>query len=109
MYGEDWLCDAYWTTTTVTVPKATHKQIGGNHYKNYEIQPVEFAMKNNLNLCQANVVKYIVRYKDKGGREDLLKARHYIDLLLEYEYGGKASGETEDGAGKTDYRTSCGC
>lgn len=67
--------------------KATDKQIGGTHYKAYEIQPVEFAMRNKLDLCQANIVKYTVRFRDKGGLEDLLKARHYIDLLIEYEYG----------------------
>lgn len=67
--------------------KATDKQIGGTHYKDYEIQPVEFAMRNKLDLCQANIVKYTVRFRDKGGLEDLLKARHYIDLLIEYEYG----------------------
>lgn len=67
--------------------KATDRQEGGTHYKHYEIQPVEFAMRNKLDLCQANIVKYTVRFRDKGGKEDLLKARHYIDLLIEYEYG----------------------
>ena len=62
-------------------------QEGGSHYKNWKIQPVEFAMVNNLDLCQANVVKYVCRFRDKGGREDLLKARHYIDLLIHFEYG----------------------
>lgn len=64
------------------------KQEGGDHYKKYPIQPVEFAMANNLNLCQANVVKYTVRYRDKGGVGDLLKARHYIDLLIHFEENG---------------------
>lgn len=63
-------------------------QEGGNHYKKCAIQPVEYAHKNGLNYCQGNVVKYITRYKDKNGKEDLLKARHYIDLLIELEYGG---------------------
>lgn len=61
-------------------------QEGGSHYKDYVIQPVEFAMLNGLDLCQANVVKYVCRFRDKGGKEDLLKARHYIDLLIEFEY-----------------------
>lgn len=61
-------------------------QIGGSHYKDMAIQPVEFAMKNNLNYCQANVIKYICRYKEKNGLEDLQKAKHYIDLLIEHEY-----------------------
>lgn len=73
---------------------ALARQEGGTHYKGYKIQPVEFAMANGLNLCQANIVKYVVRYKDKGGQEDLLKAKHYIDLLLEYEYQDDRGDET---------------
>ena len=61
-------------------------QEGGGHYKDYKIQPVEFAMVNNLDLCQANVVKYVVRFRDKGGLEDLRKARHYLELLANFEY-----------------------
>lgn len=63
------------------------RQEGGNHYLGYRIDPLEFAMANDLNFCQGNVVKYVVRYKNKGGRDDLLKAKHYIELLLELEYG----------------------
>lgn len=66
--------------------KASDTQIGGSHYKEMSIQPAEFAMKNNLNYCQSNVIKYICRYKHKNGLEDLEKAKHYIDLLIEYEY-----------------------
>lgn len=66
-------------------------QEGGDHYKKWEIQPVEFAMVNKLDLCQANVVKYVCRFRDKGGKEDLLKARHYIDLLIHSEYNKKDS------------------
>lgn len=62
-----------------------NKQVGGSHYKDYTIQPIEYAMANNLNACQANVVKYVTRYKDKGGVEDLFKAKHYIDMLIEGE------------------------
>lgn len=60
-------------------------QVGGGHYKKYKIQPAEYSMQNGLNHCQANVIKYVTRYKDKGGKEDLLKAKHYIDLLIEFE------------------------
>lgn len=62
-------------------------QVGGGHYKALPIQPVEYNMKNNLNYCQGSVVKYITRYKEKGGVEDLKKAKHFIDLLIELEYG----------------------
>jgi hypothetical protein len=57
-------------------------QLGGNHYKNFKIQPIEFIVKNNFNFIEGNVIKYISRYKNKGGNEDLLKIKHYIDLLL---------------------------
>lgn len=60
-------------------------QVGGGHYKKYKIQPVEYAMANGLNYCQANAVKYVTRYKDKGGIEDLKKAIHNIEILIELE------------------------
>lgn len=62
-------------------------QIGGDHYKSMKIQPIEFTHKNNLNFCQGNVIKYITRYKNKNGKEDLEKVKHYVDLLIELEYG----------------------
>lgn len=68
---------------------ALSKQEGGSHYKEYKIQPVEFSMLNGLDLCQSNVVKYVTRFRDKGGIEDLRKARHYLELLAEFEYKEK--------------------
>ena len=65
--------------------KALDVQVGGNHYKKFKIQPIEFIMKNNLNYCQGNVIKYICRYKDKNGIEDLKKVKHYVDLLIDLE------------------------
>lgn len=62
-------------------------QIGGNHYASMVIQPTEFIMKNKLNYIQGNVIKYICRYKNKNGREDLEKVKHYVDLLIDLEYG----------------------
>ena len=62
-------------------------QIGGNHYKMLAIQPIEYITKNNLGYCEANVVKYISRWRDKGGVADLEKARHYLDQLSELEGG----------------------
>ena len=52
------------------------------HY-DFQIQPVEYILRNGLGFCEGNVVKYISRWKMKNGKEDLLKARHYIDILLE--------------------------
>lgn len=60
-------------------------QYGGNHYKSKGIQPIEYILANDLGFCEGNVVKYITRYKDKNGIEDLKKARHYLDFLIEEE------------------------
>ena len=74
---------------------ALDKQVAGSHYKKYAIQPVEYAMLNNLNYCQANAIKYTTRYKDKGGIEDLRKAIHNIEILIELEQkGGRLTDES---------------
>jgi len=62
--------------------KALDTQIGGGHYKAMKIQPIEYTLANNLGFCEGNVIKYISRYKAKNGVEDLQKAKHYIDLLI---------------------------
>jgi len=67
--------------------KVTDIQIGGEHYKKFKIQPIEFIVKNNLGYIEGNIIKYICRHKEKGGKNDLLKAKHYIDLLIQLEYG----------------------
>ena len=61
------------------------RQIGGSHYKKFRIQPYEFISKNDLSFFQGNVIKYVCRYLHKNGIEDLRKARHYIDILIENE------------------------
>ncbi len=63
--------------------KSYKKQVGGSHYKKYKIQPVEFIVKNNIGFCEGNVIKYVLRFKDKGGIADLEKAKHYIELLID--------------------------
>ena len=60
-------------------------QVGGGHYKSMAIQPVEYITKNNLPYCEANVIKYISRWREKGGKKDLEKAKHYIDMLIQLE------------------------
>lgn len=67
--------------------KASDSQVGGGHYKDFAIQPTEFSQKNGLGFCEGNVVKYVCRHKKKNGAEDIRKAIHYLQLLLEYEYG----------------------
>tara|TARA_B110000495_G_scaffold124406_1_gene108184 strand:+ start:257 stop:493 length:237 start_codon:yes stop_codon:yes gene_type:complete len=60
------------------------QQIGGDHYLT-EIQPWDFIIANNLSFLQGNIIKYICRYNDKGGVEDLYKADHYLKKLIETE------------------------
>lgn len=71
--------------------ESLEKQVGGTHYKNMKIQPIEFIHANGLDFLQGNVVKYVARFRDKNGKEDLLKAKHYLDLLIELEYESKSN------------------
>jgi len=66
-----------------TTESATDRQEGGSHYMSKSIQPIEYILANQLDFCSGCVIKYITRYKDKGGLEDLKKAKHYIDFLIE--------------------------
>jgi hypothetical protein len=66
---------------------AYDKQIGGEHYLKYKIQPSKFVVENKLLYPEGCIIKYIVRHKDKGGKEDLLKAKHMIDMIIERDYG----------------------
>lgn len=63
---------------------ATNKQVGGNHYQ-LPIQPIEYILANGLGYCEANVVKYVSRWRNKGGIQDLKKAIHYLEMLIESE------------------------
>lgn len=64
---------------------ALSTQEGGNHYKDLAIQPVEFIYANQIPYMEGNVIKYVTRWRSKNGINDLRKARHYIDLLIELE------------------------
>lgn len=64
---------------------ALSTQEGGNHYKDLAIQPVEFIHANKIPYMEGNVIKYVTRWRSKNGINDLRKARHYIDLLIELE------------------------
>jgi hypothetical protein len=59
------------------------RQVGGVHYKDMKIQPIEFILANDLPFCEGNIVKYICRYKQKNGIEDIKKVIHYAEILLE--------------------------
>jgi len=60
-----------------------------NHYNEYKIKPIDFILKNEIPFCEANVIKYICRWKKKNGIEDLQKAKEYIDILIKNEQNGK--------------------
>ena len=60
-------------------------QVGGSHYKDMAIQPIEYIVKNNLPYIDGNIIKYVSRWRAKNGVEDLRKARHYLDMLIEGE------------------------
>ena len=60
-------------------------QVGGNHYKKYEYQPIEFINDLNLSFIQGNIIKYIVRHNDKNGIQDIDKAIHYCELAIQLE------------------------
>ena len=62
------------------------KQIGGNHYQKYKIQPSKFVVENKLLYPEGCVIKYVVRHQDKGGKQDLDKAKHMIDMIIERDY-----------------------
>ena len=62
------------------------KQIGGSHYKNIKIQPSKFINDNKLLFAEGNAIKYICRHNAKNGKEDLEKAKHYIDMIIERDY-----------------------
>ena len=67
--------------------KVNDIQHGGDHYKKQPIQPWDYIAANELGYFEGNVVKYVSRWKDKGGVEDLRKARHYIEKLIELNTG----------------------
>ena len=66
------------------------KQVSGSYYKNYEVQPIEFCQRNELNACESAIIKYVCRHKQKNGLDDLLKAKHYIELLMKIDYADKS-------------------
>jgi len=82
-------CSTVVYVSATSKTSALEKQISGNHYKDKTIQPVVYILANNLGFCAGNVVKYITRYKEKNGAEDIRKAIHYCQLLLELEYSEK--------------------
>lgn len=79
------LTGAVYTPMGTAAPSALAVQVGGDHYKTMPIQPMEFSMKNKLDPCQHTIIKYVTRFRDKGGIQDLEKAKHVIDMLIQFE------------------------
>jgi len=71
--------------------KVYSKQVGGAHYKDMVVQPSEFINKNKLLFAEGNAIKYICRHAHKGEVQDLEKAKHYIDMIIERDYGPQES------------------
>ncbi len=69
------------------------QQEGGQHYKQFKIQPAEFIHANTIGYLEGCAIKYLCRHRDKGGLEDLRKAQHYIDLLIDLEYRNQIATE----------------
>ena len=76
--------------------KIYKKQVGGDHYKSMTIQPSEFINKNNLPFAEGNAIKYLCRHKQKNQKEDLLKAKHYIDMAIDRDYPQKKERKSND-------------
>ena len=79
-HHEKGCCKAHKSTES-----ALDRQVGGEHYKNFKIQPIEFITANKLSFIQASIIKYICRFDKKNGKEDIDKAIHYCQLLKELE------------------------
>ena len=76
--------------------KIYKKQVGGDHYKSMVIQPSEFINKNDLPFAEGNAIKYLCRHKQKNQKEDLLKAKHYIDMAIDRDYPQKKERKAND-------------
>jgi len=75
---------------------AYDKQVGGSHYQNMKIQPAEFINKNEMKFAEGNAIKYICRHINKGGLQDLEKAKHYIDMIIERDYSEEVKNSSVD-------------
>ena len=71
---------------------ALDTQVSGTHYKSLKIQPIEYIHANGLQFAEGSVIKYVTRWRNKGGIADLEKAKHFLDLLIELE-NNKSDGD----------------
>ena len=73
---------------TTNMPKS--EQVGGDHYRNKAIEPIQYIMENGLGYCEGNVIKYVTRHQEKGKSEDIRKAIQYLKFILKHQYGEEA-------------------
>ena len=74
-----------------TIYNSLEDQIGGKHYRNMKIQPAEFINENKLLFAEGNAIKYICRHSVKGKRQDIEKAIHYLEMIIERDYDADTS------------------
>lgn len=82
------------------MPESTNPlnvQISGDHYKKFKIQPIEFIHANGIPFEEGNIIKYVCRWRDKGGVKDLEKVKHYCDLLINFYQDENKSVECRHG------------
>ena len=84
-------------------------QVGGDHYSKMKIQPSEFINKNEMLFAEGNAIKYICRHGSKGRLQDLLKAKHYIDMIIERDYSEEMKGSSVDSGVDTDTFITVSC
>ena len=69
--------------------KSTDYQVAGSHYQKLKIQPIDYILANELGFCEGAIIKYISRWRSKGGVEDLRKIKQFCDFLIENEMNDK--------------------
>lgn len=92
-YLNDYSKDCNYANTSKSAigssPSPKDTQVGGTHYSKMKIQPIDFITANELGYMEGNIIKYVCRYKSKNGVEDLKKAQHYLQMLIEQEEHAK--------------------
>ena len=86
---------------------ALDEQQGGSHYKNLVIQPIEYIHANNIPFIEGNIIKYITRWRDKGGLDDLKKVIHFTELLIELENFNVGQQETQGASSEAPEPIGC--
>lgn len=84
------------TISRAPIANPSARQVGGDHYRKFKIQPIEYVLANDMGYLPGCALKYLTRYKEKGGAQDIKKCIHYLELILEFEYGESSSPNGEN-------------